>query len=1143
VGVPGRHQSRLDHPARLRHYGAVKKPPARLRLSVLGGFHAALDPGAPVVLPTRKSQALLAYLALPLGQAHPREKVAALLWGDMPEAQARGNLRHALSRIRKALPRAVQPGALFEGPSVSLDPALVDVDVARFERLVADGRPAALEQIGDLYRGELLAGLALSERPFEDWLTSERERLHELAIEGLTHLLTHQQQTAAIEPAVHTGLRLLALDPLQETVHRLVMRLYARLGRREAALRQYQHCVDALKRELGTAPDAETRQLHEQIQRSRPVRAALDAEPAAPPVTVISAPGTDLLSSAAAALPDAPPPTNVPAATSTLIGRAGAVADVTGLVAAHRLVTLIGPGGIGKTRLALEVARELLSEHADGTWVVELSPLSDPGLVPVAVAGALGLTLPTGAELAENVASALGGKRLLVVLDNCEHLIEAAARMVVALVRANPGVCVLATSREPLRVPGEYVYRVPSLEVPPEATREHHDLLDAPAVRLFVARAQAMDQQFFLDPRRAIVAGAICRRLDGIPLAIELAAARAITLGVENLAARLDDRFRLLTGGHRTALRRHQTLRATLDWSYELLSVAERPVFHRLAVFAGGFVLEAAIAVASDADLDGPAVVDAVTDLAGKSLVAVERSGPVTRYRLLETTRAYALEKLTDSGELDRVARRHAEYFRDVFVRAEAETATRSPAEWLALYAWRIDNVRTALDWAFSPTGDAAIGAALTTAAVPLWFQQSLLAECRRRAEQARARLGAGPGRDARREMQLGVALGVSLMQTKGPAPDTISAWTTALEIADRLGDIDYQLRALWGLWHFRVSRGECRAALELAEAFCARVAHADPADRPVGDRMMGASLHYLGEQTRARGHLEAMLEHYVAGARQSHTIRFQYDQPLLARMILARILWLQGFPDQARQVAESSVADARAIDHAVSICGALEVACLVSIWSGDLAAAERSVAMLLDHSARTALSVWNARGRCLEGVRLIHGGETADGLALLGAALDELREAGFVPYFTALLGTLAQGLAEAGQADQGLATIDEALARSERDAELWCIAELLRLKADVLVRARGARAVAAAEEHVRRGLDWARRQDVLSLELRCAVSLARLWHGQGRDGEARDLLAPVYRRFSEGFDTAELQGAKGLLDVLGETRRDTVWP
>ena len=721
------------------------------------------------------------------------------------------------------------------------------------------------------------------------------------------------------------------------------------------------------------------------------------------------------------------------------------------------------------------------------------------------------------------------------MLDNCEHVIEAAARMAEALLRADPHARVLATSREPLRAPGEYVYRVLSLQVPTESTEGRENLLDTAAVQLLVTRVQAMDRRFPLDARTAALAGAICRRLDGIPLAIELAAARTATLGIEALAARLDDRFRLLTGGHRTALRRHQTLRATLDWSHDLLPPVERTVLHRLAVFAGGFTLEAASAVATGAGVGAPEVMDSVGNLVEKSLVVVEVADAVTRYRLLETMRAYALEKLTERGELDQVARRHAEFYRDLLERAETERETRSAAEWAALYGRQIDNLRTALDWAFSPRGDAELGVALTAAAVPLWFQQSLLLECRGRAERARLSLGPRPGRDARREMQLSAALGVSLMQTKGPAPDTIAEWTTALEIAERLGDTEYQLRALWGLWHFRVSRGECRAALDLAERFSALVARAaNPADRPVGERMVGTSLHYLGDQANARRYLESMLEHYVASARRSHAIRFQYDQPLVARMILARILWLQGFADQGLRLAHANVEEAKAVGHGLSLCGALEVASLVAIWSGELADAERSVAMLLDQSGRHALSVWHTRGQCLNGVVLIRRGDVGPGFEVLRAALDDLRETDFVPYYTGLLGTLAQGLVGVGQVAEGLATIDEALARSERDEEYWCIAELLRIKAELLLLAGGPGAVPAAEAQFQQALDWTRRQAVLSIELRCAAGLARLWHDQGRIAPARELLAPVYGRFTEGFGTAELGAAKTLLDRLG---------
>jgi predicted ATPase/DNA-binding SARP family transcriptional activator len=1099
---------------------------ARLKLILLGGFEARSDPGPPpLVLPTRKSQALLAYLALPVGRAHRREEIADLLWGGLPAGQARGNLRQSLARIRKTLPGSVQAGLVLDGSTISLDPAIVESDAEQLERLVVDGRPAALGQIADLYRGDLLAGLTVEERPFEDWLTSERERLRELAIQGLRRLLTHHEQADAREPALETGLRLLELDPLQEPVHRAVMRLQAGLGRGEAALRQYEICVDALKRELGTAPDADTVRLRDDVLHGRAIQPGSARG------------GRDAMPSADRRAPVAPVAetrrlTNLPASTTELIGRDATVAEVTTLLGTHRLVTLIGPGGIGKTRLAVEVARMLLPAYPDGAWVAELAPLTDPALVPVTVALALGLKLTVGAESPERVAAALGAKSLLLVLDNCEHVIEIAARMAEALLRANPRARVLATSREPLRTPGESAYRVVPLQVPTEGSAAHESILQSPAVQLFVARAQAADRRFSPDARSAAIAAAVCRRLDGMPLAIELAAACIAALGVEDLAARLNDRFRLLTSGHRTALPRHQTLRAALDWSYDLLSGTERAVLHRLAIFASPFTLEAASAVATTGDLDASAVVDGVANLAAKSLLVVEATGEVTRYRLLETTRAYALEKLGESDDLPAVARRHAEYYRDLFERAEAECETRSATEWLATYGRQIDNIRAALDWTFSPRGDTSIGVALTAAAACLWIQQSLLVECRGRAERALASLGPRGGRDARHEMQLSAALGVSLMHTKGASADTIAAWTTALEIAERLDDTEYQLRALWGLWVLRIIRGECRAALELARRFTVRTAGAaDPADRLLGERITGTSLHYLGDQTSARGYHERMLAHYVDRARRSHTIRFQYDQKVAANLVLARILWLEGLPERAMRLAHENIEEARGTEHPLSLCVALEVACLIAIWSGDLASAERTTAELLDYSARHALTVRHRGARCIQGALLIERGRVGDGLEHLVTALDELRESDFVPYYPIVLGTFAHGLGRAGQIAQALATIDETLARSERSEERWYMAELVRIKAELVLLDGGPDA--DAEALLQRALQWTREQGVLSLQLRTAMSLARLRLRQGRPRDARDLLAPVYARFTEGFATADLEAAQRLLDRL----------
>ena len=289
--------------------------------------------------------------------------------------------------------------------------------------------------------------------------------------------------------------------------------------------------------------------------------------------------------------------TNLPAPTSDLIGREAEMSEGIGLVADYRFVTLTGMGGIGKTRLAVEVARRLLPQFADGVWIAELASLSDPQLVPITVAATLGLELVSGVVSPERIAAALGSKHIMLVLDNCEHVIDAAAGMVEALLHANPAARVIATSREPLRAESEHLYRVPPLAVPAEDTEAPEDLLRHGAVALFVARARAADPHFAPDQPTAAVIAAICRRLDGIPLALELAAARASTLGLQQLASRLDDRFSFLKEGRRTALARHQTLRATLDWSYELLSGSERAVLRRLSIFVGSFTLAAAHAV------------------------------------------------------------------------------------------------------------------------------------------------------------------------------------------------------------------------------------------------------------------------------------------------------------------------------------------------------------------------------------------------------------------------------------------------------------------------------------------------------------------------------------------------------------------
>ncbi len=823
-----------------------------------------------------------------------------------------------------------------------------------------------------------------------------------------------------------------------------------------------------------------------------------------------------------------PPPTNLPEPVSELIGRDQELHEIVALVATRRLVTLTGAGGIGKTRLALAVAHQLLPQFADGVWLVELSPLADHGLVPTAVATAVGLEVTTGEVSAQRVAYALANRRMLLVLDTCEHMIAAATAIVEATLRGTSFVRIIATSREPLRAEGERIYPLSPLAVP---TPEDEDPWRHSAVQLFMARSCESGARVPNDRHTAAVVAGICRRLDGLPLAIELAATRVPTLDIGELAARLDDRFQLLTGGRRTALPRHQTLRATLDWSYELLGEPERVVLRRLAVFAGHFSLNAACAVVASPDISSALAVEVLLGLAAKSLVSVDTGRTTARYRLLDTTRGYALMKLVESSERQAVERRHAEYYRHLFEHAEVECETLPTDEWLADCRRWIDDLRAALDWAFSPDGDDSIGVALAAAAVPLWLHLTLLDECRARAAQALSRLEKGASWDPRQEMKLRLALGASLMHTKGAADAEIgAACTRAHEIAESLDDADYQLRSLWGLWYFHTFNDRPRQAMALAQRSAALAAdHRDLNDRLIAERMTGVSKHHLGDQVGARHHLERVIADYVTSDRRSHIIHFQVDVRMAARVVLARILWLQGFPDQAVRVAETNVADALATGHANSLCYVLAVgACPIALFVGDLASMEHHLGMLFAHATRHGLGQWRAFGTCFQGTVSIRRGDVVTGLRLMRAGFDNLGNA--KPMIRFVIFLMAEALGHAGQVADGLTAITEAIEQSVHTQQFWLMAELLRIKGELLLMQEAQGAMAAAGDHFRKALDWARHQGVLSLELRAATSFARLLSNQGCSDDATALLRPVYNRFTEGFDTADLKAAKELL-------------
>jgi predicted ATPase/class 3 adenylate cyclase len=484
-------------------------------------------------------------------------------------------------------------------------------------------------------------------------------------------------------------------------------------------------------------------------------------------------------------------PNNLPLQVKSFIGREREMADITALIAAHRLVTLVGSGGVGKTRTSLQVAANLLDGSGDGVWFIELAPLSSGDYIPSTVAQAFGITLPPEGEPAENLARALKAKRALLVFDNCEHMVEPAARVISALLRGCPQMRILASSRQGLGIEGEATYRMPSLSVPRDldiASLSAADATQYVAISLFVERARAVDNRFELSDANAPIIADICRQLDGIPLAIELAASRVKMFSPHQVRERLTERFRMLTGGSRDVLPRQQTLRALIDWSHDLLDERERVLFRRLGIFANGFAYDGAVAVAGG-DLDEFEMFDVLASLVDKSLVLAEPHGDAVRYRLLESTRAYASEKLDAAAERELIATRHLGYLRDRFADAlSLSERTARPMELRELFATELEDVRSALDGALARS-DVVDGAKLLWCTEGKWLSLGLEAEAIRRCEQYLAAL---PRSEARLMADVSDRLALFL-NARGERNRAFEIATEALAHARSSGDADAQ--------------------------------------------------------------------------------------------------------------------------------------------------------------------------------------------------------------------------------------------------------------------------------------------------------------------------------------------------------------
>ncbi|MGE8186796.1 ATP-binding protein [Pseudomonas sp. NPDC086278] len=819
---------------------------------------------------------------------------------------------------------------------------------------------------------------------------------------------------------------------------------------------------------------------------------------------------------------------NLPVRHTRMIGRKTLVDNLVAQLPRQRFITLVGPGGIGKTTVALRVAEQLIGRYRDGIRLLDLAPLHDPLMITTHLATLLDLSLHDG-EPTNSLAAFLRDRQMLLVIDNCEHLIDAIALLSESILRAAPEVHILATSRESLRAEGEFVQRLESLDCPPPiAVLDRAQALTFSALQLFIERAMASHDSFELSDAELPLLTEICHRLDGIPLAIELAAAQVGHFGLSGLLTQLQGSFRLLTQGGQSTLGRHQTLRATLDWSFELLNPCEQTCLRRLSVFRGGFTLESAAAVIVGEHIEPDKVFGSITQLVAKSLLNVEVGDEEVFYRLLDTTRGYALEKLDQTSDLPDTRERHAQRCLALMHQAQHDWELIATGLWIERYARGLEDIRAALDWGLNGSGPQLLAIRLAAASTPLWQELSLLKEHGVHVRKALTLLDASATPCPQLEMALKLALGSSCYHTQGGTAETIDAFVSARTLAKSTNDVAGELRAVSGHMAVNLSCGNYQMALEQSRQFDRLGEPGDDVLALSTHRLRVLALHFAGEQRLARIDADAVIQRMAHSGhlnRFTHGFGVQYDQSVASLTILARILWVQGQPEQAWRTARQALDIALQINHGTSICYTLALAgCLIAHYNGDAHTARDLVRLLLEQAQKHSVLLFYTWAQ--------HYAQVIDRAE---AQVPDQPGAGLIKEIMVTL--------------DGRFVDDELLHRADTGAAGWSTAEILRARADSLLaeddvpdlrcsaedlreQARS-HTVDAAEQVLIRALNVARHQGALAWELRSATSLAQLWQRQGRPQQAHALLAPVYQRFTEGFATPDLDRVRRLLDEL----------
>ncbi len=822
---------------------------------------------------------------------------------------------------------------------------------------------------------------------------------------------------------------------------------------------------------------------------------------------------------------------NLPRRLARMRGRDDAVRHIGEKLITERFVTIVGPGGMGKTTVALSVAHALLNQFGGAVCFVDLGTISDPHLLAGAVASAFGLPVQSEDPIPA-VLSHIRGKRTLLILDSSEHLIAEVAALAQRLFEEAPSLHILTTSRETLRALGENVHRLSPLDSPPdEPNITAEEALAFPAVQVFLERVAEGGMPIQLSDQDAPIVGNICRKLGGVALAIELTAGRVEAYGIRRTAELLDSQFSLLWPGRRTAPPRHQTLNATLDWSYNLLSDVERLVLRRLSVFVGGFTLDVAQKVVGTPDLEDAKVYDAIAGLIAKSLASTNLSGPVPRYRLLDATRTYAAAKLRDTGEDELLRRRHALCYRNMLEDAADRETVYQDKQGTAVTD--IDNIRAALNWAFGPSGESSIGVDLATYSASLWFGKGLLTEYRHWANIAAGAAAADTAaRPTQKQLSLQMALVSSTLFTIGASDQIKASGAKALELAIGLNDISGEVSAYLALWGHAVRTPHYREALAIAER-CADTAKkiADPGTGSMAEWMLGITKHRLGRHAEARLHLQRSLYTDSETSRHLQLRQVGYDRRTDALSTLSNLIWLQGLPKQAEKTGARAMETATTLGFPIAISVARAWTSLNKYLSGiDIDAIENDALELAEHGRAHSAGGYQGIGLCILGLCQAKRGQYSEAPVLVSDGLKLLANSQygiFHPAFRTELILAAINADRYNDASTWMARIDA----EDQGPEHWWTPEILRARG---VLALGVdKDVAKTERLFLQSIALAQKQGALAWELRATLALSELWASRGRWKDALTLLTGICDRFTDGIETADLSKAHNLLSDL----------